>query len=146
MPAKVKTRRPNRPYNATGRRASSAGTRRRILEAARACILERGYRNTTVSEVARRAGVNADTVYALVGRKPVILRELIETAISGTGAAVDAEERDYVVAMRAEPDPRRNWRSTPPRSGPSMRASPPLSSPCATRPQRSRKRTTSGTG
>ena len=35
--------------------------------------------------IANRAGVNVDTVYELVGRKPVLLRELIEQAISGTG-------------------------------------------------------------
>jgi AcrR family transcriptional regulator len=69
-------------------------------------IVERGYRGTTVSGIADRAGVNTDTVYQLVGRKPVILRELIEHALSGTGAAVVAEERDYVKAIRAEPDPR----------------------------------------
>jgi hypothetical protein len=40
-----------------------------------------------------------------VGRKPVLLRELIEQAISGTDRAVIAEERSHVKAMRAEPDP-----------------------------------------
>ena len=40
------------------------------------------------------ADVNVDTVYALVGRKPVLLKALIEQAISGTDSAVVAEERD----------------------------------------------------
>ena len=70
-------------------------------------MLERGYRATTIAEIARRAGVHVDTVYALVGRKPVLLRELIEHAISGTDEAIPAERRDYVEAIRAEPDPRR---------------------------------------
>ncbi len=43
----------------------------------------------------------------MVGRKPVLLRELIEQALSGTDGAVVAEERQYVKAMRAEPDPAR---------------------------------------
>jgi AcrR family transcriptional regulator len=59
-----------------------------------------------VSTIADRANVNVDTIYALVGRKPVILRELIEQAISGTDEPVVAEERDYVRAIRGEPDPR----------------------------------------
>src|SRR5260370_16212371 len=67
-------------------------------------MLDYGYRATTIATVAARAGVNVDTVYALVGRKPLLLRELIEQAISGTDHAVVAEERDYVAAMQAEPD------------------------------------------
>lgn len=107
MSPKVKARTEKRSYDASRRRADSAATRLRILDAAREGIVEGGYRSTTVAAIARKAGVNADTVYALVGRKPVILRELIETAISGRDEAVPAEDRDYVVAMRAEPDPRR---------------------------------------
>jgi hypothetical protein len=48
--------------------------------------------------------VALDTVYASVGRKPELARLLIETAISGTGAAVPAEERDYVLAIQAAAD------------------------------------------
>jgi hypothetical protein len=49
--------------------------------------------------------VNTDTVYALVGRKPTLLRELIEQAVSGTDHAVVAEEREHIKAILAEPDP-----------------------------------------
>jgi hypothetical protein len=41
----------------------------------------------------------------LVGRKPVLLRELIEQAISGTDRAVEPGERDYVKAIQNESDP-----------------------------------------
>ena len=68
-------------------------------------MLERGYRGTTVAAVADRADVNVDTVYELVGRKPMLLREFIEQAISGADHAVTADDRDYVKAIRAEPDP-----------------------------------------
>src|SRR4051794_4894732 len=67
----------------------------------------RGYRATTIAEVARRADVHVDTIYELIGRKPALLRELIERAISGTGGPVAPNKRDYVQAMQAEPDPRR---------------------------------------
>jgi AcrR family transcriptional regulator len=96
-----------RAYDASSRRARSAQTRRRIVEAARDSFLSNGYRGTTIAAVASAAGVNVDTVYQLVGRKPMLLRELIEQAISGTDHPVAAEQRDYVRAIRAEPDPAR---------------------------------------
>ncbi len=68
-------------------------------------MLARGYRGTTIAAIAALADVNVDTVYQLVGRKPLLLRELIEQAISGTDRAVAPEGRDYVKAIQAEPDP-----------------------------------------
>ncbi len=103
MPENVKPR----AYDVTMRQTQSAATRQRIVEAARALILERGYRATTIGAIAAEAGVNTDSVYELVGRKPMVLRELIEQAISGTDHEVVAEERDYVKAIRAEADPAR---------------------------------------
>ncbi|HXZ99289.1 MAG TPA: TetR/AcrR family transcriptional regulator [Candidatus Binatia bacterium] len=94
-----------RRYDSSGRRNESRQTRQRIIGAARDLIIELGYRATAVSDIAERAGVHVDTVYQLVGRKPVLLRELIEQAISGTDQPVDAEQRGYVRAIRAEPDP-----------------------------------------
>jgi hypothetical protein len=40
-------------------------------------------------------------MYAAIGRKPVVLRAVVEAAISGTDGAVPATERDYVTAIRA---------------------------------------------
>jgi AcrR family transcriptional regulator len=93
-----------RGYESERRRAQSEATRLRILEKAHELVAERGYRGTTVAELARRAEVHVDTIYALVGRKPVILHELVERAISGADRALDPLERDYVQQMRAEPD------------------------------------------
>jgi AcrR family transcriptional regulator len=95
-----------RTYDNSTRLEQSNETRQAIFDAARFELLERGYRASTVANIARRAGVHVDTVYALVGRKPVLLRELIEHAISGTNEPIPAERRDYVAAIRAEPDPR----------------------------------------
>jgi AcrR family transcriptional regulator len=100
---KVKSRR----YDNASREAQSEETRQRILDAGRELMVERGYRPTTVAAIATRAGVHVDTVYQLVGRKPVLLRELIEQALSGTDAPVAAEDRGYVRAIGAEPDPAR---------------------------------------
>ena len=80
------------------------------MQAARRLFLAKGYRATTVAAIAEAAGVHVDTVYELVGRKPALLRELIEQAISGTDHPVDARQRDYVQAMRAEVDPEKKLR------------------------------------
>jgi AcrR family transcriptional regulator len=71
-----------------------------VLQAARELFAERGYAGTTVVAIAGRAGVAVDTVYAAAGRKPDLVRELVETAISGEGAAVPALQRDYVRRVR----------------------------------------------
>ncbi|MGF0316426.1 TetR/AcrR family transcriptional regulator [Nocardia fluminea] len=89
-----------RRYNAPRRAAQAADTRHAILAAARALFVERGYAATTVAEIATQAGVSVDTVYASIGRKPVLLRELVETALSGTDHAIPARQREYVRAIR----------------------------------------------
>lgn len=95
-----------RSYDNDRRAARSQETKQRILDAAREQLMSKGYRGTTIAQIARTAGVHPDTIYALVGRKPEILRELIETAISGTDAPVAPDEREYVQRIQAEPDPR----------------------------------------
>ena len=90
-----------RVYRSPRRVERAAATRQAILDAARTLFVSNGYTATTVAEVANRAGVSLDTVYAAVGRKPALLRELVETSISGAGTAVPAEQRDYVLRMRA---------------------------------------------
>jgi AcrR family transcriptional regulator len=94
-----------RSYDRSTRLATSQATRQRILDAARALMLEHGYHKTTVAAIAERSSVNVDTVYHLVGRKPLVLRELIEQAVSGTDHPVAAEQRTFVKALQAEPDP-----------------------------------------
>jgi len=93
-----------RTYESQQRRAQTEATRQRILETARDLVVDRGYRGTTIAELARRSEVHVDTIYELVGRKPVILRELVERAISGTDRPLDPIERDYVQQITAEPD------------------------------------------
>ena len=95
-----------RRYQAPRRAEQAAATRRAILTAARDLFVERGYVATPVAEIAGRAQVSVDTVYATVGRKPALLRALIESAISGADHAVPAVERDYVLAIRAAPTAR----------------------------------------
>ncbi|WP_457945922.1 TetR/AcrR family transcriptional regulator [Pseudarthrobacter sp. alpha12b] len=91
---------PARRYHSPRRKEQAAATRDAVLAAARELFVGEGYRSTTVAAIARTAGVAVDTIYATIGRKPDLLREVVEAAISGTGQAVPAERRDYVVRLR----------------------------------------------
>jgi AcrR family transcriptional regulator len=95
-----------RRYSSAVRTEQAAATRHAVLEAARALFAEHGYAGTSIAAIAARAGVAFDTFYAAAGRKPALLRELVETSLSGTDQAVPAEQRDYVLRMRAAPSAR----------------------------------------
>lgn len=105
VPGPVKRQPERRPYRNAARLARSEDTRTRILDAAGDLIGRQGYRAATIAAIARAAEVHVDTIYQLVGRKPALLRQLIERAISGTDRPVPPLERGYVQAMQAEPDP-----------------------------------------
>ena len=90
-----------RRYSSEVRAAQAAATRHAVLEAARELFTEHGYAGTSIAAIAERAGVAVDTVYAAAGRKPALLRELVETSLSGTDQVVPADQRDYVLRFRA---------------------------------------------
>lgn len=95
-----------RRYRSPRRVEQAAATRREVLAAARLLFTTNGYTATTIAEIASRARVSVDTIYAAVGRKPALLRELVETAISGSDLPIPGEQRDYVTRMRAAPTAR----------------------------------------
>ncbi|MGH4025498.1 MAG: TetR/AcrR family transcriptional regulator [Pseudonocardiaceae bacterium] len=90
-----------RRYHSPRRSEQAAATRQAVLAAAWELFVGVGYVNTTVADVAARARVAVDTVYATVGRKPALLRELLESALSGTDKTAPAGQRDYVRHIRA---------------------------------------------
>lgn len=85
-----------RTYTSSLRSEQAARTRGTVLDAARQLIVGQGYARTTVQQIAELAGVNVDTVYHAVGRKPELLRALVESALSGTADAIPGPEREYV--------------------------------------------------
>ena len=97
MPSPVKTR----TYRSQRRRG--AGSVDPASGAARGADLfvTRGYPETTVADVARRAKVSVDTLYASVGRKPQLLLAVHDMVLSSADEPVAAEQRDYVAAIRA---------------------------------------------
>lgn len=96
-----------RSYTSTRRRAQAATNRRAIIAAAHDLFTTRGYRHTSVAEIARRAHVSIDTLYAAVGRKPQLLlavHDLVlgEMELDESARPLVADQRRYVKAVRAE--------------------------------------------
>jgi AcrR family transcriptional regulator len=62
------------------------------LDAARACILDVGWRRTTLTEVARRAGVSRMTIYRTWADMPTLLGDLMTREWAGVVEGVVAAE------------------------------------------------------
>lgn len=90
---------------------SPTGPRDAYLDAARACILDVGWRRTTLTEVARRAGVSRMTIYRSWADMPTLLGDLMTREWTGlvgttvgTSTAADPLTRlvdDVVATIRA---------------------------------------------
>ena len=107
MAGNVKRRPQRRRYDASRRRTAAEENRRAIAASARRLFLKLGYSATTMAAVAEAAGVSHETVYALIGPKPVVFRHLVETALSGTDEPIPPLERDYARQVMAERSPGR---------------------------------------
>ena len=79
----------------------------RILAVARRLFLKHGYAATTMAMISEAAGVSIETIYLSIGGKPILVRYLVETALSGADEPVAPLEREGVSEIRAESDPRR---------------------------------------
>ncbi len=101
---------PPRAVDFPRRRERARATRMRILDAARALFVERGYVVTTIDAIAERADVSPETVYSRFGSKRAILSDLVDVSIAGDDIAAPILERDWVQEMRDEPDPHRRLR------------------------------------
>src|SRR3954471_4019020 len=76
------------------------------LDAARACILDVGWRRTTLTEVARRAGVSRMTIYRAWPDMPAVLgdlmtrewAEVVARAVGDADLGEQASAADRIVA------------------------------------------------
>lgn len=75
-----------RAYRSTLREQQAQATRRRVLEAAAVEFSRQGYASTTLSGIARGAGVSVETVKG-AGSKAELLVGAFETSFSGSEAA-----------------------------------------------------------
>jgi len=101
---------PSRTPDFPRRRERARATRIRVLDAARALFIERGYVTTTIDAIAERADVSSETIYSTFGNKRSLLSQLVDVSIAGDLNATPILERDWVQEIREEPDPRRRLR------------------------------------
>ncbi|NQX27736.1 helix-turn-helix transcriptional regulator [Microbacteriaceae bacterium VKM Ac-2854] len=101
--------RATRTYDASARRTRAAQNHARIIAAAAALFLERGYAGTTVPAIAAHAGVAVETVYRAAPGKSGLLAAAVRSAVAGGAerAALPVEEREGIRRVINEPDPRR---------------------------------------
>jgi AcrR family transcriptional regulator len=71
-----------------------------LLDAARACVAERGIARTTVSDVARRAGASRMTVYRCFPDAASLWSSLLTREIAGIVAAAEAEAASLPTARQ----------------------------------------------
>lgn len=79
------TSEPRRAYDSTRRRGAADETKESILNSALALFAAQGYANTTVADVATRAGVSLRTVYSSAGGKAELLAAIITRAEAESG-------------------------------------------------------------
>src|SRR3954465_6236290 len=100
-----------RPYDARRRRERAEeerqATRRRVVEAARALFLTRGYVATTMADIARDAGVALQSVYTAGQSKAELLHLVVDLAVAGDDQDVMLVERPTFAAVGDEPDAER---------------------------------------
>ncbi len=91
---KDNSRRGTRPYRSPKREQHARETRGRIRDAATTLFLSNGYAGTTMSAIARAAGVGDRTVYLAFPTKPALLGEIIKVAVRGDDQDAPLAARD----------------------------------------------------
>ena len=104
MAGAVKGPSPHRRYESPKRQEQARATRRAIVDAAHSLFLARGYAGTTIDAIAGEAGVAVQTVYAVFGSKPEILKTVLDVAVAGDDAPVPLIDTGAVQAIVAESD------------------------------------------
>jgi AcrR family transcriptional regulator len=98
--ASVKTR---RPYDSRARLEQARRTQETILDVARESFLAAGYGATTVTAIAGKAGVSAETIYKTFGGKAGLVRAIYERGLAGRGPTAAPERSDAVSARESDP-------------------------------------------
>lgn len=99
-----------RNYDATSRRERARQRRRDVVVAAQELFEADGFQATTISAVARRAGVSAESIYKGFGTKAALAKAVFDFVIAGDDEPVPLAERPEIRAVRDEPDVRRKLR------------------------------------
>ena len=94
-------RRLPRTYRSNRRAAQARRTRQRVLDAATAEFLARGYAGATIPAIATGAAVSVPTVESLFGTKARVLKAAIDVAIAGDDEPVPVLDRSWAAAALA---------------------------------------------
>lgn len=84
---------PRRAYNSERRREAARRNRAAVLVACRELLFRDGYQATTVSAVAERAGVSAETVYKAYGGKTGMIKALWDMTLAGDDEPLPMADR-----------------------------------------------------
>ena len=93
-----------RRYDSSRRQEQARATELAVLRAAHDLFVRDGYGRTTIDDIARAAGVSAQTVYARFGNKATLLHRVWDITVGGDDEEVVFHERPEVMELRAEPD------------------------------------------
>jgi hypothetical protein len=88
-----------RAYRSPRREQQAAENRSLVLDAATQLFSERGWAGTGMRDVAERAGVSVETVYAGFGSKSALLLAAIDVGVVGDTATVPLSERSEFTAL-----------------------------------------------
>ena len=96
-----------RSYDASRRREQARARRLDVVLAARDLFERDGFRATTITAIAARAGVSPESIYKGFGSKAALAKAVFEIVIAGDDEPVPVAERPAMQAMRDEPNVRR---------------------------------------
>ena len=99
-----------RRYTSPLREQGARRTGELILAAAQELFIAQGYVQTTIDQIAERAGVSRPTVFANAGSKRELLKRLRDLALAGDDEPVPVIQRTWYQEALTEPDPARSVR------------------------------------
>lgn len=96
-----------RRYDVSGRREQAQVRRRAVVAAAKELFEQDGFRATSITTIAQRAGVSPESIYKSFGTKAALAKAVFDFVIAGDDEDVSVAQRPAVQAALAEPDVRR---------------------------------------
>jgi AcrR family transcriptional regulator len=93
-----------RKYDASNRRSKASARRHAVVLAATALFERDGFRPTTITAVAERAGVSVESIDKGFGTKAALAKAVFDFVIAGDDAPVPVAQRPEADAIRAEPN------------------------------------------
>jgi AcrR family transcriptional regulator len=92
------------PSEPPARHESARATRQRILDAAGGLMLSGGYAQMTIAELAKTAGVSAQTIYNSVGGKAEVVKAVYDVTLAGDVNPEPMSDRPEFRAMTGAAD------------------------------------------